>query len=369
MQSHHVNLRGVKQLDLIQPRQVGPSFHRRLCLSVIIVLAVVFCAFSYVQLAASRIARTPSWKIKPAFELPADRRDLDEEDDTGLGPAQALPLSPNRFPALKPLPNVVGSDRKEVRELQDANNTSGQDMKHVTGLQLSQPPQCLNTVQGAWMLTDNSGAVCERKDILTSGCCNVSKLTAFRTCEGCREDLGCCNSYEHCVSCCLSHKPTPTRNTLTYDHHVFDDCLHYCRLSSRSIKHGNLYKRDFLKFCYSDQVNISSLNLAHGTIIAGEFNRNCKTVCAQSKLSCIDEYLARLNDCDIVEKYLPCLTCSPSVGGSRGVYPSIVKANAPREDKNGLVPGVCYMNDEIDKSDCTSLHMNLRRLCFCLPHV
>uniref|UniRef100_A0A287CSR7 SREBP regulating gene protein n=1 Tax=Ictidomys tridecemlineatus TaxID=43179 RepID=A0A287CSR7_ICTTR len=34
--------------------------------------------------------------------------------------------------------------------------------------------QCRNSIQGKHLITDDLGYVCERKDLLTNGCCDVS---------------------------------------------------------------------------------------------------------------------------------------------------------------------------------------------------
>ncbi|XP_077691393.1 SREBP regulating gene protein isoform X2 [Eretmochelys imbricata] len=63
--------------------------------------------------------------------------------------------------------------------------------------------QCRNSVQGKLFITDELGYVCERKDVLVNGCCNVNVPSAkLYSCESCLPN-GCCSVYEYCVSCCL----------------------------------------------------------------------------------------------------------------------------------------------------------------------
>lgn len=51
-----------------------------------------------------------------------------------------------------------------------------------------------------WCLT---GYVCERKDLLVNGCCNVNAPSSRQyICKSCLAS-GCCSIYEYCVSCCL----------------------------------------------------------------------------------------------------------------------------------------------------------------------
>lgn len=48
-----------------------------------------------------------------------------------------------------------------------------------------------------------AGYVCERKDLLVNGCCNVNAPSSRQyICKSCLAN-GCCSIYEYCVSCCL----------------------------------------------------------------------------------------------------------------------------------------------------------------------
>ncbi|XP_049475858.1 SREBP regulating gene protein isoform X1 [Panthera uncia] len=63
--------------------------------------------------------------------------------------------------------------------------------------------QCRNSIQGKHLITDELGYICERKDLLVNGCCNVNVPgTKQYRCDGCLPN-GCCSAYEYCVSCCL----------------------------------------------------------------------------------------------------------------------------------------------------------------------
>lgn len=64
---------------------------------------------------------------------------------------------------------------------------------------VSWDPCWFNTQGSLWL----AGYVCERKDLLVNGCCNVNVPgTKQYCCDGCLSN-GCCSAYEHCVSCCL----------------------------------------------------------------------------------------------------------------------------------------------------------------------
>lgn len=65
-------------------------------------------------------------------------------------------------------------------------------------------PDCLGEASpGAQLHLWLSGYVCERKNLLANGCCDVKvPSTKQYSCEGCLVN-GCCEVYEYCVSCCL----------------------------------------------------------------------------------------------------------------------------------------------------------------------
>lgn len=63
---------------------------------------------------------------------------------------------------------------------------------------------CRNSVQGKVLLVDDRGFVCNRPDLLFTGCCDVETNSAkLYSCDTCN-DHGCCTIYEHCISCCLN---------------------------------------------------------------------------------------------------------------------------------------------------------------------
>ncbi|KAL6660695.1 hypothetical protein ACP70R_001730 [Stipagrostis hirtigluma subsp. patula] len=134
------------------------------------------------------------------------------------------------------------------------------------------PLMCRSTVQGRHLITDDNGYVCSALAIDPwSHCC--PETGARFSCQGCKLDLQCCNSYEYCVSCCLNPSKTKIEDVLklkvakpvtagTY-RSVFDFCMGRCRHSSASVVHENAYASDF-HHCFSVQQNSSGdpLNLA-----------------------------------------------------------------------------------------------------------
>lgn len=82
--------------------------------------------------------------------------------------------------------------------------------------------------EDCWFYTQVSlwlaGYVCERKDLLANGCCNVNVPgTKQYCCDGCLSN-GCCGAYEHCVSCCL--QPNKVWKLLLVLHLHLSFCLY-----------------------------------------------------------------------------------------------------------------------------------------------
>lgn len=124
--------------------------------------------------------------------------------------------------------------------------------------------QCRNSVQGKEFLTDELGYVCERKNLLANGCCDVKvPSTKQYCCEGCLVS-GCCEVYEYCVSCCLQPSKQPLlerflnraavafQNLFTAVEDHFELCLAKCRTSSQSVQHENTYRDPIAKYCYGE---------------------------------------------------------------------------------------------------------------------
>ncbi|KAG8456158.1 hypothetical protein GDO86_002090 [Hymenochirus boettgeri] len=108
--------------------------------------------------------------------------------------------------------------------------------------------QCRNSVQGKLFITDDMGYVCERKELLANGCCNVNvPSTRLFSCESCLPN-GCCSRYEFCVSCCLQ----PNKNLFLAVEDHFELCLAKCRTSSQSVQHENTYRNPIAKHCYGE---------------------------------------------------------------------------------------------------------------------
>ncbi|XP_023589545.1 SREBP regulating gene protein isoform X2 [Trichechus manatus latirostris] len=109
-----------------------------------------------------------------------------------------------------------------------------------------------------------AGYVCERKDLLVNGCCNVNvPNTKQYCCDGCLSN-GCCSAYEYCVSCCLqpnkqlllerflNRAAVAFQNLFMAVEDHFELCLAKCRTSSQSVQHENTYRDPIAKYCYGE---------------------------------------------------------------------------------------------------------------------
>lgn len=68
---------------------------------------------------------------------------------------------------------------------------------------LTETEHCRNSEQGVFLLTDERGFICDRDDLLSTGCCNIkADNTHLYSCKSCNEHH-CCEVFENCVSCCL----------------------------------------------------------------------------------------------------------------------------------------------------------------------
>jgi hypothetical protein len=149
---------------------------------------------------------------------------------------------------------------------------------------------CKNSAQGMSWITDSKGFLCNRNDVdQITGCCIRSKkktveeirvnekvtieksdrskyesdygISALRQfdCSHCIPKYGCCEDYEHCISCCL--KPENIRKHLKSYMNMpaiqrivksnsdslkhldnFEYCRSACRTSSSSVQSENTYR-------------------------------------------------------------------------------------------------------------------------------
>ncbi|XP_008333339.1 UPF0454 protein C12orf49 homolog isoform X2 [Cynoglossus semilaevis] len=144
---------------------------------------------------------------------------------------------------------------RTLLEVQDSDHRIPWKVRFNLGNSSRQIIQCRNSIQGY---------VCERKDLLVNGCCNVNgPSTRQYSCKSCLAN-GCCSIYEYCVSCCLQPDKQPLlehflnraaegfQNLFTAVEDHFELCLAKCRTSSQSVQHENTYRNPQAKYCYGE---------------------------------------------------------------------------------------------------------------------
>ncbi|KAM9821676.1 SREBP regulating gene protein [Syngnathus typhle] len=163
---------------------------------------------------------------------------------------------------LKQEERIVGD--RALLEVRDTEHRIPWKVRFTLGNSSRQTGRCRNSIQGKTLLTDELGYVCERKDLLVNGCCNIkAPRSRQHVCKSCLAD-GCCSVYEYCVSCCLrpdkqahlerflSRTAQGFQNLFTAVEDLFELCLAKCRTSSQSVQHENTYRNPQAKFCYGE---------------------------------------------------------------------------------------------------------------------
>ncbi|NXS24897.1 CL049 protein, partial [Mystacornis crossleyi] len=148
---------------------------------------------------------------------------------------------------------ITSTFKQEERMVRDRNLLQVQEheqpimwkVKFSSGNSSQLSNQCRNSVQGKLLITDELGYICERKDLLVNGCCNVNvPSTKLYSCDSCLPN-GCCSIYEYCVSCCLqpskqhllerflNRAAIAFQNLFMAVEDHFELCLAKCRTSSQ----------------------------------------------------------------------------------------------------------------------------------------
>ena len=142
-------------------------------------------------------------------------------------------------------------------------------------------------------------------------------------------------------------------------------CLHLCRTSSRSLKHGNRYRSARFKHCYWDaraagprRLNVSSASVSVRAARQGE---SCARDCAAQGLVCHEDFLMAVNTCDLLSQHFDCRVCE------RAAAPAVeLPAFVSLEARAGARPGACLLNTDVRYVDCDGEHADAQRLCACI---
>uniref|UniRef100_A0A2K5I5R4 SREBP regulating gene protein n=1 Tax=Colobus angolensis palliatus TaxID=336983 RepID=A0A2K5I5R4_COLAP len=107
--------------------------------------------------------------------------------------------------------------------------------------------QCRNSIQGKHLITDELSYVCERKDLLVNGCCNVNvSSTKQYCCDGCCKQL----LLEHF----LNRAAVAFQNLSMAVKDHLELCLVKSRTSSQSLQHENTDWDPTAKYCYGESL-------------------------------------------------------------------------------------------------------------------
>ncbi|KAG2561727.1 uncharacterized protein LOC120644247 isoform X1 [Panicum virgatum] len=230
-----------------------------------------------------------------------------------------------------------------------------------------EPIMCRSTVQGRHLISDDNGYVCSALSINPwSHCCPT---TADRfSCQGCKHDLQCCNSYEYCVSCCLNPSKTKKEDVLKLKEHTQMFLISAWEDAAIALQvwfMENAYASDF-HHCFSVQQNSSGSTESSSVskllginVVVGRPGESCSLVCKVRGQSCVPSRLSVLNKCEILQKYMRCKSgCFHSLGPYQ---PAEVVVEAP----TSLNPGACLYMQMDERLTCDGSHQHTRRLCPC----
>uniref|UniRef100_A0A2K6JM97 SREBP regulating gene protein n=1 Tax=Rhinopithecus bieti TaxID=61621 RepID=A0A2K6JM97_RHIBE len=107
--------------------------------------------------------------------------------------------------------------------------------------------QCRNSIQGKHLITDELSYICERKDLLVNGCCNVNVSSTKQYCWD-----GCCKQLllEHF----LNRAAVAFQNLSMAVKDHLELCLVKSRTSSQSLQHENTDWDPTAKYCYGESL-------------------------------------------------------------------------------------------------------------------
>eukprot|EP00882_Tetradesmus_deserticola_P019802 GHRQ01021342.1.p1 GENE.GHRQ01021342.1~~GHRQ01021342.1.p1 ORF type:complete len:337 (+),score=147.70 GHRQ01021342.1:315-1325(+) len=236
---------------------------------------------------------------------------------------------------------------------------------------------CRNTMQGPWFMTDDKGKVCKAKELdFTTGCCTAGQQ---HSCSMCNKLDSCCESFEHCVSCCLSpeHKPeerrketprAPNNKDSGVWRDAFEYCLAVCRTHGRSTSHENAYIGP-RHHCFSKlgkpmlSAALPAGSLDGISLLLSASGGSCATTCQQKGLACSQHHLHFLNSCDRLREVTNCEAgCTEEQHAPP--MPAAVDPEAPKASR----PALCLVGPSDTPAasfTCDSTANYMRRLCAC----
>ncbi|GJN28130.1 hypothetical protein PR202_gb16215 [Eleusine coracana subsp. coracana] len=155
------------------------------------------------------------------------------------------------------------------------------------------PMMCRSTVQGRHLISDDNGYVCSALSFDPwSHCCPITGPRF--SCQGCKHDLQCCNSYEYCVSCCLNPSKTKKEDVLKLKEHTQVSLISAWEDAAIVLQVWN-DSRYSAGSSESNSVRFLGIN-----IIVGRPGESCSLVCKAKGQSCVPSRLSALNKCEIL---------------------------------------------------------------------
>ena len=207
-------------------------------------------------------------------------------------------------------------------------------------------------------------------------CCLLFLLGVFR----CKSNE-CCETYEHCVSCCLGNSqvedymksPSVYRVALhpetgSYEKR-WDYCSGQCRTNPLSTISENRYKDSF-HFCYSKyplpENNYLKLpkDLKVETAMRGQ---DCDTACAVKGMRCAPEHFEKINLCEIIAEYtgFRCRFCKINSKGAISGGPAVQHTPGVNE----MFDGNCIQNKDVRSFRCNQNVVEAyNRICPCMDN-
>ncbi|KAF8063807.1 hypothetical protein HT031_003664 [Scenedesmus sp. PABB004] len=242
------------------------------------------------------------------------------------------------------------------------------------------PPQgtntCRNTMQGPWFMADDRGKVCAAQQLdYGTGCCTGGQQ--FH-CDMCNELDSCCESFEHCVSCCMApankaderrkeapRAPNNKASGVWAD--AFEYCLAACRTHGRSTSHENAYIGP-RHHCFSKlgkpmlSPPLPPGSLDGVTVLLGASGASCAAACAGKGLACSARHLTLLNSCDRLREVDDCEAGCLAEAHAPSM-PAIVDEEAPKASR----PALCLVGQDSppEAFACDAAANYMRRLCAC----
>lgn len=240
---------------------------------------------------------------------------------------------------------------------------------------------CDNTIETRDNVTDETGRLCSRDKLdYTSGCCERGEAS-LHDCSRCKSNE-CCETYEHCVSCCMGSSKTEDyirsqevfKVPLHPESGVWDNKWDYCTGQCRTNPLGTIYEhryKDTFKHCYSKYpipANTFHEKPRELKVEMGLRGQSCESVCAEKGMRCAPQHFEFVNLCESIHEYtgFKCKYCKIKDNGTGNIGGPVVQY-FPNNQNFGIFDGNCIQEKRLGDFSCdltTSERYN--RVCPCM---